>query len=211
MWNRPYWASVFSFVAASDGWDRFVLDFVLSTGDERSAIRVTKLSTEVRRSFFDQSCNLFRVGDVDTVTGACDFHLVAIGSGGIPPFEVGVDGSVAPGHQHPAWFASPRCRGDDAFEIVSEVEHLRARHEGGLLSRKIDCEELMKLRRVEVRETVSGFLYRAGFAQVTGKPLSVVGFILSSVWHVSRDVHQPGNGGIRSGFRNYSSAIAMRD
>jgi hypothetical protein len=49
----------------------------------------------VCRSLFDQSCNLLRVGYVDTVTGACDFHFVAVGSCGIPPFEFGVDGFLS--------------------------------------------------------------------------------------------------------------------
>jgi hypothetical protein len=58
-------------------------------------------------------------------------------------------------YQHPARFASPRRRGDDCFEIVSCVEHLRSRHESGLLHRQVGCEVLMKLRGIEVSETVS--------------------------------------------------------
>src|SRR5208282_2799473 len=72
----------------------------------------------VRCSFFDQSRNLLRPGDVNRVTGACGFDLVALGSGGIPAFEVGVDRSVVSRYQHPARFASPRRRGDDCLEIV---------------------------------------------------------------------------------------------
>src|SRR5438128_2210272 len=74
----------------------------------------------------------FGTRDVDRVTGARDFDRVALGSCGVPPFEVGVDGSVFRRHQHPAWFTSPRRRGDDGLKIISEVEHLRARHESGL-------------------------------------------------------------------------------
>src|SRR6266566_2868656 len=74
--------------------------------------------SRVRCSFFDQSCHLLRPGDVNRVTGARDFDLVALGSCGIPPFEVGVDGSVFCRYQHPARFASPRRCGDDCFEIV---------------------------------------------------------------------------------------------
>src|ERR1700722_13466639 len=66
----------------------------------------------MRRSFFDHSCNLLRVGYVDTVTSTCDFHLVAVGSCGIPPFEVRVDGSVCSRHQHPTWLRAPRGTGD---------------------------------------------------------------------------------------------------
>ena len=53
----------------------------------------TSLPT-VRCSFFDQSCDLLRPGDVDRMTGARDFDLVAVGSFGIPPFQVRMDGSV---------------------------------------------------------------------------------------------------------------------
>src|SRR5438132_11141332 len=107
---------------------------------------------------------------------------------GIPPFEVGVDGSVFCRYQHPAWFASPRSCGDDCFEIVSCVEYLRSRHESGLLWRQVGCEVFMKLRGVEVSETVSRLLYRSRLAEVTGEALSVVRLILSRIWHVGRDV-----------------------
>src|SRR5207302_325983 len=107
---------------------------------------------------------------------------------GIPPFEVGVDGSVFCRYQHPAWFASPRSRGDDCFEIVSCIEHLRSRHESGLLSRQVGCEVLMKLRRVEISETVCRLLYCARLAEVAWEALSVVSLVLTSIWHVGRDV-----------------------
>src|ERR1700682_4929183 len=134
---------------------------------------------------------------------------MAVGSCGIPAFEVGIDGSVFCRYQHPAWFASPRRRGDDRFESVSCVEHLRSRHESGLLSRQVGCEVLMKLRGVEVSETVCRLLDRRRLAEVTWEALSVVGLALSGVWHVGRDVHQPSNRWIRSGFSNYSSPIAV--
>jgi hypothetical protein len=82
------------------------------------------------------------------VTGAGDFDLVAVGSCGIPPFGVRVDGSVFCGYQHPAWFASPRSRGDDSLKIASEVGHLRSRHESSLLCRQVCCEVFMKLREI---------------------------------------------------------------
>src|SRR5258707_3883023 len=56
-----------------------------------------------------------------------DFDLVAVGSCGIPAFEVRVNGSVFCRYQHPAGFASPPSRGDDCSEVVSKVEYLRAR------------------------------------------------------------------------------------
>jgi hypothetical protein len=93
------------------------------------------LLTCLRCSFFDQSRNLFRPGDVDRVAGTWDFDLVTVGSCGIPAFEVGVDGSVFCRYQHPAWFTSPRRSGDDRFETVGCVGYLRSRHESGLLNR----------------------------------------------------------------------------
>jgi hypothetical protein len=67
----------------------------------------------------------------------------------------------------------------------------------------------MKLRWVEVGETVCRLLYRARLAEVTGEALAVVRLILSSIRHVGRDVHQTGDGWIRAGFRNYRSAITV--
>src|SRR5437868_4277523 len=69
----------------------------------------------------------------------------------------------------------------------------------------------MKLRRVEISETVCRFLYRSRLAQVTWETFSIVSLILSSVWHVGRDVDQSDNRWIRPGFSNYSSAITMSD
>src|SRR5437879_5044551 len=112
------------------------------------------------------------------MTGARDFDLVTVGSFGIPPFEVGVDRSVFCCDQHPARFASPRSCGDDGFEIVSEVEHLRSRHQSGLLRRQISCEVLIKLRGIEVSKTVRCFLYRSRLAEVAWESFSVVSFIL---------------------------------
>ena len=84
------------------------------------------------------------------MAGARNFDFVAVGSRGIPPFEIGINGSVAAGYQHPAWLASPRSRGDYCFEIVRFVQHLRPRHERGVLSRQVGCEVLMKLSGVKV-------------------------------------------------------------
>ena len=124
------------------------------------------LLPSVRCGIFDQSCNLLWPGYVDRVTGAGDFDLVGVGSCGIPPFDVRVDGSVFCGYQHPAWFAFPRSRGDNCFEVVGEIGHLRSRHESGLLRREVGCEVLMKLRGVEVRETVCGLPYSSRLAEI---------------------------------------------
>src|SRR4030088_2480261 len=102
---------------------------------------------------------------------------------GVPPFKVRVDGSVFCRYQHPAWFASPRRRGDDCLEIVRSVEYLRSRHESGLLRRQIGREVLMKLGGIEVRETTCRLLYCTRLAEVTREALSVVCFVLSRVWH----------------------------
>ena len=55
--------------------------------------RLTLLS--VRGRFFDQSCDFLPSGDVNSVTGARDFDLMALGSLGIPPLQVRTDGSIS--------------------------------------------------------------------------------------------------------------------
>src|SRR5882762_4934743 len=99
---------------------------------------------------------------------------MAVGPYGVPAFEVGADGSVFCRYQHPAWFASPRRSGDNCFEIVRCVEHLRSRHESSLLGRQVGCEVLMKLRGVEVSETIGCLLYSPRLAEVTWEALSVI-------------------------------------
>src|SRR5205807_109752 len=127
----------------------------------------------------------------------------------VPPFEVRVDGPVLCRYQHPARFASPRRCGDDCFEIVSQVKHLRSRHKSSLLSRKVGCEVLMKLRGIEVSETVCGLLYRSRLAEVTWKSLSIVSLILSRIRHMGRNVDQAGNRWIRSRFGDDGAAITV--
>src|SRR6266700_6953518 len=67
----------------------------------------------------------------------------------------------------------------------------------------------MKLHGVEVSETVGRFLYRSRHAEVTWEALSIVGLILSSIWHVGRDVDQSGNRWIRSRFGDDGAAITV--
>src|ERR1700724_3348547 len=69
----------------------------------------------------------------------------------------------------------------------------------------------MKLRGVEIGETVGCLLYRSRLAELTWETLSVVCLILSSVWHVGRDIYQSGNWWIRSGFSNYGASITVSD
>jgi hypothetical protein len=69
----------------------------------------------------------------------------------------------------------------------------------------------MKLRGVEVSETVCRLLYRTRLAEVTWEALAVVSLVLSSIRHVSCDVHQSSHRWIRSGFGNYGSPIAVRN
>ena len=126
--------------------------------------------------------------------GAGDFDLVAVGARGIPRFEIGIDGFCLLGYQHPARFASQPSGGDDGFEIVGEVEYLRARHESGLLRRQVGCEVLMKLRGIQVSEAVYRLLYSTRLAEVAWEALSVVRLVLPSVRHVGRDVHQTSDG-----------------
>src|SRR5580700_91917 len=149
--------------------------------------------------------------DVDGVAGACHFDRVALCTLGIPTFQVRADRSIASGHHHPARFGSPGSRGDRRGEIVRKVEHLRFRHESGLLGRQVRSEQFMKLSRIDIRETVRSFLYGARFGQVAWETLSVVSLILSSIWHVRRDVYQSDNSWIRAGFSKYGSSVAMSD
>src|SRR5438046_10454923 len=67
----------------------------------------------------------------------------------------------------------------------------------------------MKLRGVEVGETVCRFLYRSRLAEVTWEALSIVGLILSRIWHMGRDVDQSGNRWIRSRFGDDGAAITV--
>ena len=75
-----------------------------------------------------------------------------------------------------------------ALKLSASVEHLRSRHETGLLSRQVGGEVLTKLRGINVGETVRCLLYRVRFAEITWETLSVVSLIFSSIWHVGRDV-----------------------
>src|SRR6266568_6345239 len=71
------------------------------------------------------------------------------------------------------------------------------------------ADRLMKLGGVEVSETVCRLLYRSRRAEVTGETLSIVGLILSRIWHVGRDVDQSGDRWIRSRFGDDGAAITM--
>src|SRR5580704_19091792 len=119
-------------------------------------------------------CNFLWMRDVDGVTRACHFDRLAVGPVGIPTFQIRVDGSIVPRHHHPARFRSPGCRSDRRREIVCKIEHLRARHECGLVGGKVSCEQFMKLRRVDIGETSWRFLYGPRFGEVAWKALSVV-------------------------------------
>jgi len=84
-----------------------------------------------------------------------------------------------------------------ALKLSAKLSTLRARHESGLLSRQIGCEVLMKMGGVEISKPVYSLLYRSRLAEVTWKALPVVSLILSSIWHVGRDVNQSRDRGIR--------------
>src|SRR6267142_306890 len=67
----------------------------------------------------------------------------------------------------------------------------------------------MKLHGVEVSETVCCLLDRSRLAEVTREALSVVGLVLSRIWHVGRDVYQSCDRWIRSRFGDYGAAITV--
>src|ERR1700683_4922591 len=95
--------------------------------------------------------------------------------------------------------------------MCCRVEHLRARHECGLVGGKVSCEQFMKLRRVDICETVGRFLYGARFGEAARKALSVLGLFLAGIGHVGCDIHQANNRWIYTRFRNYGSPIAVRN
>jgi hypothetical protein len=120
-------------------------------------------------------------------------------------------GSVGSRYQHPGWFAFPSSRSNDCFEHYPQSGYLRSHHESGPLSRHVGCEVLMKLSRIEVGETICGVLYCTRLAEVAWEALAVVRLVLSSVWHVGRDIHQTSDGQARTGFGDYGSPIATTD
>jgi hypothetical protein len=69
----------------------------------------------------------------------------------------------------------------------------------------------MKLRGIEVSETVCRLLYRRRLAEVAGKALSVISLVLSSVWHVRGNIDQSGHRWICPGFGNYVASITRSD
>ena len=103
----PSWASVlpFTFIllvyplfilpsyCVGGGWGRFAI--VLTAPLMAEAARFSNLLLSVRCSFFNQSCNLLRPGDINRVTGTLNFDHVALGSFGVPAFEVRIDDSVS--------------------------------------------------------------------------------------------------------------------
>src|SRR5580700_2274772 len=163
----------------------------------------------MRRSLFDQRRYLFRPGDINRMASAGDFDLVAVGPRSVPSFEVRIDGPICTRYEHPAWLASPRRCSDDRLEIVSRVKHLRSRHKGCPLRRKVSSKVLVKLSGIQISEAVRRLLYRGGLAEVGGKALSIISLVFVVVWHVGCDVHQTNNNGIVPGFRDYRSPIAM--
>jgi hypothetical protein len=58
---------------------------------------------------------------------------------------------------------------------------------------KIGCKVLMKLRGVEVRETVCGLLYGTRLGEIAREALPVVSFVFPGVWHVRCHVNQSDN------------------
>src|SRR4029077_6050151 len=67
----------------------------------------------------------------------------------------------------------------------------------------------MKLRGIEVSETVCGLFNCGRLAEVTGKAFPVVSFILPCIWHVGCDIYQTDKWCSRPGFSNDRSAITM--
>src|SRR5437899_1867165 len=178
-------------------------------GEEAAEVEVRPSLVNMGRSFFDQSCNLLRPGDVDRMACARDFDFVAFGPRGIPPFEIGIDGSITSSHHHPARFAPPCGRRDDCVEVLSEIKDLGTGHEIGLRGGQIGSKVLMELRGIQVSETVGRFLDHGGLAEIAWESLSVLSLALSRVRHVGRDVYQADNNRVGSCLCDYGAAVAV--
>jgi hypothetical protein len=83
---------ILAFFLRRGGWGRFAI--VLTAPLMAEAARFSNLLLSVRCSFFNQGRNLLRPGDINRVTGTLHFDHVALGSFGVPAFEVGIDDSV---------------------------------------------------------------------------------------------------------------------
>lgn len=151
------------------------------------------------------------MGDVDAVAGAGGFYFVAAGAGGVPAFEVGIDGAVGAGDEHPAGLGAPGGDGNGCGKIVAEVEDLGAGHEDGLLGGKVGGEIFVELRGIDVGEAVGSFLDGAGFGEIAGEALAVGGFGFAGVWHVRGDVDESDHRRVDAGFSDYGAAIAVGD
>jgi len=125
------------------------------------------------------------------MAGPGDFDFMAVGSRGIPTFQLGVDGSVCSRDQHPTGFGFPRNCGDDCFEIVTEVEDLRSRHESSLFGGQVGCEVRMKLSGIDISEAVRCIFDRARLAQIIWNALSVVSLIFSGIGRVAAMYTKP--------------------
>ena len=69
----------------------------------------------------------------------------------------------------------------------------------------------MKLRRVDICETVGRFLYGALIWRGRSESAFPSTDSFAGIRHVSRDIHQARNRWIRARFRNHGSPIAMTD
>src|SRR5262249_24523201 len=121
-------------------------------------------SASVPGGIFDHCCDFLWVRHVDSMARSRDVASVAVGTFGIPPFQLWADRPVCVRDNHPAWLGSPCSSGDDSFEIVSQVGYLRLRHEGCLIGGKVSSKKVVKLCRVKVGKTVWQLLDRCGLA-----------------------------------------------
>ena len=80
-----------------------------------------------------------------------------------------------------------------AEKLLAKLRTCERAMKAGLLHEKIGSKVLMKLRRIEVRETICRLFQRTRFREVTRKALPVISFVFPSVWHVRCDVSQSGN------------------
>ena len=97
---------------------------------------------------------------VHGVAGSLDFNRLALSPSVIPALEIGIDDLIVPGDDSPARLRLPR-RGQRCDEDLGRGQHLRARCKLRPFARQIGREQLGKLRRVEIGESILRLLDRA--------------------------------------------------
>jgi hypothetical protein len=109
----------------------------------------------------DHSRDLLWMGFVHGVARALDFGRMALGPRVVPALKVRIDDLIVPGDDSPARLRLPGGRGQRCRKNLGRGQYLRPRRKFRPLARQIGCEQLGKIRRIEIGEFIRGFLDRA--------------------------------------------------